>query len=103
MVKWRCADGTTVDVDGNVTGTGELADDIRVVLEAIDSGRVMMVGMWPQPGGGAELRRGDAPTMDVMVRGMARTRGVVVVAAPDVEYPPDPRGELDPPEPGALN
>src|SRR5512143_72801 len=102
-VAWRTSDGTTIDADGNVSGSGALAESLRVTVEGIEAGRSLMVPLWPMPGGGAPVKLGDIPTMDALVRSLARTKSVTVVEAPAFEYPDDPRGEFEEPEPGVIN
>lgn len=100
---WRFSDGTTLQPGGVVSGAGRFADGLRLDLAGKRAGLPVSVSMWAEPGGSEQLDPNDIAILDVWARNLARVYGVEVVEAPTYDYPPDPRGELEEPEDGAIN
>ncbi len=100
---WKFSDGTILEQGGRVTGDGALAYSLRYGIAAIRDGLSMPVTMWPMPGGEVELDLEDIAITDTWARNVARLKGASVVEAPEFDFPPDPRGELEEPEEGEIN
>lgn len=100
---WRLSDGTTVTLGGEVVGLSDTAMLLRDGIAGVLGGLPLTVSVHPSPGGDVQLDPDDPVTLDVFVRNAARTHGVDVVEAPEVEVPPDPRGELPEPEADEVN
>jgi hypothetical protein len=102
-MNWRLSDGTTVALGGEVVGFSEAAMLLRDGIAAVRAGLPLTVSVHPAPGGDVQLDPDDPVTLDFFVRNVARMRGAEVVGSPDIEIPPDPRGELPEPEADEVN
>jgi|1185.fasta_scaffold334048_1 hypothetical protein len=100
MTPWVLSDGTEVRLGGDVKGASEAARELRSDVARVRRGAAIPVQVCPPPGGSASLDVGVDYHVDAWIRAIARWQGVVIVSAPEVEYPDPYAGDED--EPGRI-
>lgn len=84
-MKWELADGTVVNLGGDVEGTSAVAAKLRMSAARARKGAPDLLSVGMQPGGFEKLDLDDAQLVNVWVRTTAAKAGVAVLSAPDVE------------------
>lgn len=87
---WRFADGTTVELGGNVEGPKLFAQWLRMELDQRKT-----ISIWPLPSGSIPFDKHDPAHLDHMLGYLSRQKGVKLTDRPDdiPALPPPPWGD----------